>query len=409
MRKIALILFALNLVVCAFAQSTEDSWEELYEKGKYYREHSNSFRAMEYLEKAEQLHSSDTIRRELALTCYNRGKFQKCIDLCRSVLYPDTLDADLYLMARSFEKMEKLDSALVYQYMVADRNIENYNNLVSLCNTLISSDAIDDALQLLDAYCAIDSANSSINTVKAYALHKAGRYDEAVGVYSRLKEEGDDRSSTNYYLGLSYYLSKKQKYKIAMAYELLRRAVDQTQRKNAAILARFAITELALNPGTAPLNESWLDESRLRIIGDSYLKEELKGFSLASFKEVAAKTDSLNQQGKADMKEAIELMQPNKDMLFYLYNHCGNKMAEVFKTEEAIEYYNLAKSVYSDRYNLYYQLAVQYHRIKDYRKEMQSYENYIKYAPANEDPETIQYAKECIAECKKVLFMKDGK
>lgn len=410
MKHYTTLLLLIFGYVLGYAQDVNfnETWEELYQKGKYYREHSNSFRAMQYLEEAEKLHSSDTIRRELASTYYARGKYQKCIDLCRSVLYPDTLDSDLYLMARSFEKMERLDSAITYQYMVADRNIENYNNLVSLCNTLINSDAIDEAIELLDAYCAIDSTNSAINSVKAFALHKAGKYNDAIEVYKKLKQEGDDRSSTNYYLGLSYYLAKKTSNNVFLAYEFLRRATEQTQRKNAAILVRFAIAELAINLATVPYGKNSFDRPELAIVEDSYLRKVFYDMD-TEFKPREEQIKIINEQGKADIDEAIELMQPNKDMLFYVYNHCGNRMAEAFNAEEAIYYYNKAKAVFSNRYNLHYQMAVQYHRLKDYKKEMNSYEQYIKYAPADEDPDTIEYAKECIAECKKVLFMKEGK
>ena len=214
----SLLPLLLSSLLCAntYANQVEDKasakadtlWQELYQQGKYYMEHSNSFRAMQCLEQAEQLHSSDTIRRDLAQTYYNRGKFQQCIDLCRSVLYPDTLDSDLYLMARSFEKMEKADSALKYQMMVAERNIENYSNLATLCNTLINASYIDQALLYLDAYCAIDSTNSAINSVKAYALHRANRHKEAIAIYEKLKEEGitGKKASNNFYAfkGIKY-------------------------------------------------------------------------------------------------------------------------------------------------------------------------------------------------------------
>ena len=39
---------------------------------------------------------------------------------------------------------------------------------------------------------------------------------------------------------------------------------------------------------------------------------------------------------------------------------------------------------------------------------MKNYELYLQYAPESEDPDTKEYAKECIEECKKVLFMKVG-
>ena len=405
------LLFFLFVSMLSYAQSkviedTESlSWEELYQKGKYYREHSNSFRAMQYLEEAEKLHSSDTIRRELALTYYNRGRFQKCIDLCRSVLYPDTLDSDLYLIARSFEKMEKADSALNYQLMVAERNIENYNNLATLCNTLINAGLHNDALQWIDAYCAIDSTNSTINTVKAFALHKAGKHKEAIRVYEMLRAEGDDRSSTNYYLGLSYYLSKNVSYSNVYAIDLLNRAVEQTQRKNAAILARFAVAELSFFPYDGHiLNKAYSNQSHHPVPNPF---TELMVGEESDYLKVNKIAENINRQGVADLEESIELMQPNKDMLFYLYNHVGNRMTEMYRPNDAIYYYNRAKGVFSNRFNLYYQMAVNYHRLKDYKNEMASYQKYIELAPEDEDPETIEYAKECIAECRRVLFMKE--
>lgn len=406
------LLFFLSVPFVSYAQSevaeNTDSltWEQLYQKGRYYREHSNSFRAMQYLEEAEKLHSSDTIRRELALTYFNRGRYQQCIDLCQSVLYPDSLDSDFYLIARCYEKMEKADSALNYQLIVAERNIENYNNLATLCNTLISADLIDDALAYLDAYCAIDSTNSTINTVKAFALHKAGKHKEAIKVYEQLRAEGDDRSSTNYYLGLSYYLSKGVSYSNVYAYDLLHRAVEQTQRKNAAILARYAVSEISMNHAYVylPIANKLFDNPKYHFMPDSYLKQQFDGVD--DFMEHKKIVDDINKQGLADLDEAIELMQPNKEMLFYLFNHVGNRMTEMYQTKDAIFYYNRAKGVFPDRFNVYYQLAVNYHRMKDYKNEMACYQKYIDLAPDDEDPDTIEYAKECIAECRKVLFMK---
>lgn len=405
MKRLYILLLLAILVFPAFAQNETDemptTWEEFYERGKYYREHSNSFRAMQYLEQAEQLHSSDTIRRELALTYFNRGHFQKCIDLCRSVLYPDTLDSDLYLMARSFEKMEKADSALNYQIMVAERNIENYNNLASLCNTLINAGMHNDALEWIDEYCAIDSTNSTINTVKAFALHKADRHKEAIVEYEKLKAEGDDRSSTNFYLGLSYYRTRN----VADAYDLLRRAVEQTGRENTAILSRFGVVELALGAGNLPFAGQKRSEGGLR--EDSYLRPFVEGVEHKNWQDRLKLIEEINQQGLTDIEEAIEKMQPSKDMLFYLYNNIGSHFAAQHEVDKAIPYFNKALTVFK-RYNIYYQLAYCYHELKDYKNEMKHYELYLQYAPENEDPDTKEYAKECIEECKKVLFMKGG-
>ncbi|MCF0180598.1 MAG: hypothetical protein HUJ97_10205, partial [Bacteroidales bacterium] len=78
----------------------------------------------------------------------------------------------------------------------------------------------------------------------------------------------------------------------------------------------------------------------------------------------------------------------------------------VNNVERAIEYYRKAQKVDPSRSNINYQLAVCYHRKQDYKQEMHYFEQYLKYAPEDEDPNTIEYAKECIEECRKVLFMK---
>lgn len=398
-----LFLFVLMFPLYAVAQTDTTSWEELYNQGKYYREHSNSFRAMQFLEQAESLHSSDTVRRELALTYFNRGHYQKCIDLCRSVLYPDTLDSDLYLMARSFERMEKKDSALWYQILVADRNIENYSNLVSLCNMLIDMSETDTALSYLDSYCAVDSTNAAVNSVRALALHKAGKHDAAVNVYESLKAEGDDRSSTNFYLGLSYYLSKNQLYNFAHAYDLLYRAAEQTERKNPAILLRLAVSEITMISGYIPFRESILTNPEYRFLEDSQIS---KLVNMQGNLSLADKAKQINDEGLSDLEKAIELMQPDQNILFYIFDHIGNGLASVFRLEESVKFYDRARKIQPTNYNLYYKLAIQYYRLKDYKNEMHCFEKYIEYAPKNEDPDTLEYAKEQIAECKKVLFMK---
>lgn len=376
------------------------SWEELYNQGRYYREHSNSFRALQYLEAAEKLHKSDTVCRELALTYFNRGRYQKCIELSQSLLYPDSLDTDLYMIARSFDRMEKTDSALTYQYMVAVRNIENYNNLISLANTLIDNAQYDDALTLLNAYCAIDSTNSSVNTVKALTLHRGGRYKDAIELYEQLKQEGDDRSSTNYYLGLSYYMSKNVTYREAHAYDLLYRAAMQTEKKNAAILARLAVSEITMTQYNIP-NLEYLTDSRNCFLEESHLKEMME-----SEDPISTIVADMNLQGEADLTRSIELMQPDKEVIFYLYDHIGDGLASNLEVWSAIKFYNKALEYHPDHYNVYYKLANQYRMAHNYEKCIESFEKYIALSPEKEGAETIEYAKECITQSKQVLFMR---
>ncbi|MDO4496390.1 MAG: tetratricopeptide repeat protein [Bacteroidales bacterium] len=394
-----LILQAALFAPQLFAQEADSTaWVELYNQGLYYRQHSNSYRALQSFEQAYELHPSDTLRRELALTYYNRGRYQQSIELCRSLLYPDSLDSDLHLMALSFEKMEQLDSALNYQMLVAERNIENYNNLASLCNTLINAQMTDLAIGYLDRYCAIDSTNTKVNSVRAYALHKAGRHKEAIAEYRKLIAEGDNRNSTHYYMGLSCFFVDD----MGEAYNHLYRVVEQSNRQNASALARFGAVEVAIHSGNIPI--FGLKESEGGFDPTSPLGQMFA--SHTDYTQRFAQVYKINKQGVNDIQEAVELMQPNKELLFYLYNHIARHMMMRGSIEEAIKWYKKSSSILPDRPNNYYHLASCYHILKDYRNELRYHELYLEHVGEDEDPANISYAKECISECKKVLFMK---
>ena len=392
---------------CAWAQQTEAdtaSWQQLLAEGRHYREQGNSFRALQLFQQADSLHSNDTLQREIADCLYVRGQYNKCIEICKALLTPDSLAQDLYLMARCYDKMEMPMEATHYQMLVAERDIENYNNLLSLCKTLIDGEMYNDALALIDRYCAIDSTNAAVNTVKAYALHKAGRWTEAIDLYEQLVADGDNRASTLYYLGLSYYRRKN----IGEAYDLLKMAVERDGRRNSTLLSRFGVVELVI----AYSQVTWVKNHRPCQDSTSILSLfDMEKVSSEDYLLMRQRIDSacavINQQGKKDIEEAIAKMYPDPEVLYYLHFSLANHYFWNSDDKLALKYFQQCLADSPNHPNVYYNMAVSYHKLQDYRNELKYYQLFVDKADSTTDAQALQSAKEAIAECRKVLFMKE--
>ncbi|MBP5345797.1 MAG: tetratricopeptide repeat protein [Bacteroidales bacterium] len=405
MKKAVLHILMFTVSACAWAQQTEAdtaSWQQLLTEGRHYREQGNSFRALQLFQQADSLHSNDTLQREIADCLYVRGQYNKCIEICKALLTPDSLAQDLYLLARCYDKMEMPMEATHYQMLVAERDIENYNNLLSLCKTLIDGEMYNDALALIDRYCAIDSTNAAVNTVKAYAFHKAGRWTEAIDLYEQLVAEGDNRASTLYYLGLSYYRRKNY----GEAYDLLKRAVERSDRNNTNILSRFGIAELAIKQGEI----TWVKNHRPVPDSVSILNEFNPDTGadriVAEYNRIDSICAVINQQGIEDIQEAITKMYPDPETLYYLHYSIANHYFWHSNDKMAIKYFRQCVDDSPNHANVYFNIALSYHKLNDYRNEMKYYQLFLDKAKPDEDPNAIQMAKEAIEECRKVLFMK---
>jgi tetratricopeptide (TPR) repeat protein len=114
----------------------ENDWLTIYQLGMKYKDTSNNKKALQLLEQAYELHPSDSIKRDIASVYYDRGIYRKSINICQELLKRDSLEADLVLIAKSHEKLNNADSALVYEKIIAKKNIENANNIINLAKKL---------------------------------------------------------------------------------------------------------------------------------------------------------------------------------------------------------------------------------------------------------------------------------
>ncbi len=102
-----LILIAFCAEISAQEAVDTTNWKALYTAAKGRIAKTDYFTAMNYLQKALQLHESDTLKRELAVCYYNRGYYYECGKICRSILYPDSLESDMVLLTKSLKKTEE--------------------------------------------------------------------------------------------------------------------------------------------------------------------------------------------------------------------------------------------------------------------------------------------------------------
>ena len=99
-----------------------NNWQSIYQQGMKYKDASNNKKALQFLERAYELHPSDSIMRDIASVYYDRGVYRKSINISQSLLKEDSLEADLVLIAKSHEKLNNADSALVYEKIIAQKD-----------------------------------------------------------------------------------------------------------------------------------------------------------------------------------------------------------------------------------------------------------------------------------------------
>ena len=96
-------------------QNDSTNWQLMLRLADIYQDKNRTKRAQELYERALQLHASDTLQRSLAKCYYARGYYRKSIDLCNDLLRNDTVDEDLVLVARCYERMGVVDSTIAYR------------------------------------------------------------------------------------------------------------------------------------------------------------------------------------------------------------------------------------------------------------------------------------------------------
>lgn len=335
-----------TLLICwsfstAWGQNSiqENDWQTIYLQGMKYKDASNNKKALQLLEKAYELHPSDSIMRDIASVYYDRGVYRKSINISQSLLNKDSLEADLVLIAKSHEKLNNADSALVYEKIIAKKNIENANNIINLAKNYEDREMLDSALVVLDDFCLYDDENMAVNGLKAYLLYQTGEYEESLEEYRKLRIAGDNSTTTNYYMGLAYARVDS----LQESYDCLKIAARKDRYKNQYILAQYGI--------------------------------------------VASKLNGNEQEGVNIISQAIEKILPDETLMWSLYNTRANANIRIFKFEDAIDDYKRSLTYKPDRLTDIYHIAYLYTIIHDRANADRHFKMFINNAQKSANPD----------------------
>ena len=317
----------------------ENDWQTIYLQGMKYKDASSNKKALQLLEKAYELHPSDSIMRDIASVYYDRGVYRKSINISQSLLNKDSLEADLVLIAKSHEKLNNADSALVYEKIIAKKNIENANNIINLAKNYEDRDMSDSALVVLDDFCLYDDENMAVNGLKAYLLYQTGEYEESLEEYRKLRNAGDNSTTTNYYMGLAYARVDS----LQESYDCLKIAARKDRYKNQYILAQYGI--------------------------------------------VASKLNGNEQEGVNIISQAIEKILPDETLMWSLYNTRANANIRIFKFEDAIDDYKRSLTYKPDRLTDIYHIAYLYTIIHDRANADRHFKMFINNAQKSANPD----------------------
>ena len=338
------------------------NWQLMLRLADAYQEKNRTKRAQELYERAMGLHVSDTLQRALAKCYYSRGYYRKSIDLCNVLLRQDTIDEDLVLVARCYERMGDVDSTIAYRELIAERDIEDYGNVQSLARIYNQVGMNEMALYYLDLYYNVDSTNLTVNNLRAYILHELRQFDEEIVEYKKLREAGFRDATSLYYAGVA----------------------------NARIGQRKEAFEL-------------LDEARERsIIPNGYIYAELS---------MVCDIVGEYEAGIWHAETAIDLLLPDTALMYSVYDQKAMNEVAKFKYRDAIESYKRSLDYQKNLTNIC-QLAYLYGALRDERNEQRYYELFLKELETVSRPERYaslkQRAERRLRRIKEEQFFREG-
>ena len=323
---------------------------------------NNLYHALKLYEEAYRREASTEILREIIQCHYERGSYQRCIDLYRAVPTDSLTVKDLKMKFFCFSNIAQGDSAVHYGRLANSADPYDCKIVSKLAHHYNTIQLPDTALYIADRYCKMDSTNVFVNRQRAHALYLTGDYSKALHEYRKLKDEGDRNESTLYYLALCYAKTDS----IYLAYENLNEAAKLNNYENPTILSQLGIVAVELG-----------------IIGE----------------------------GVKFIEKSIKLMQPDGKLLFTLTNTMAEGCFKWGKYEKAISYMKQSLKYPESNVYVYYRIAQAYGMMKRLKEEREYYQIFVNKAQKDPSPspimkECIEYAQHRINEITETLFFK---
>lgn len=276
----------------------------------------------------------------------------------REVLQIDTIPAVLGVIGDSFRQMEQGDSALWYYRRSLAYKPMNEAVLSKAVNVLLSADQYDEAVAITEPFLAEDPDNTTIAPLKGLALYLKGNYKEAVKVFQRQEEIGNDTYPIHYYLGQSFWHE------------------NVTYRAEQELLAAWQI-----------------DSSDVNL-----------AYSIAAVKAEALRL--FEDDVKVWLDKAMDMLQPDPVMMSRIHQQYGvGYFRRQDSWDQAIEHYKEAYRYNPKNISALSTIGYCYEYNKDYKNALEWYEKYMKVASPGSSG--YNFVKKSIEQIKGELFMEE--
>ena len=291
---------------------------------------------------------------------YSRSRaWAQCVQAGREVLQLDTIPAVLNVIGDAFRQLEQPDSALFYYRRSLAYRPWNANVVSKAVGILIDAKDYDGAISQAQSFLEEDPDNSIVAPLKGLAHYRKGDYEDAVQVFQRQEDIGNDIYQIHYYLGQSYWHTK-----------VIYRAEQE-------------------------LVAAWQIDS-----SDVNLAYSIAAVKVENFRP-------FEEDVKPWLDKALDMLEPDASIMSRIHQQYG---LGYYKTQSnwdrAIEHY---KEAY--RYNPKFTSALStiaycYEMKKDYKQALAWYEKFL--AVAKKDSKAYEFAAARMVYIKSELFMQDG-
>ena len=140
---------------------------------------------------------------------YSRLKaYPQSIEAGKAVLQRDSIPAVVSYIGDSFNNMRQADSALWYYRRSLALRPMNETTLSKAMGILLNAEDFDGALSLSEPFLAVDPDNLTIAPLQGLALYRKEAYKDAIQVFERQLEAGNDSYPIHFYLGQCYWQEK---------------------------------------------------------------------------------------------------------------------------------------------------------------------------------------------------------
>lgn len=142
---------------------------------------------------------------------YRLEHYQPALEMYLTLYQQDSAEVAIKRIAQSFEKINELDSAVVYFGLALEKDSTDIHAAANLVNLHIRTKEFGEAIMLSDLLVQRDSTNKTINVLNGLSYYGKENYGEAAKRFQRCYDNNDTSLVVNRSLGFCYYSLFKSK------------------------------------------------------------------------------------------------------------------------------------------------------------------------------------------------------